>query len=59
MKKILYIFVILILSTSNSQASKTDEIKKINEMYINGYITKSECENLKYEVWKVLQSPYF
>ena len=52
MKKIFYILVILILSTSNSQASKTDEIKKINEMYINGYITKSECENLKYEVWK-------
>ena len=30
---------------------RNDEIK-INEMYINGYITQTECEDLKYDVWK-------
>tara|TARA_Y100001970_G_scaffold63602_1_gene81437 strand:+ start:1278 stop:2981 length:1704 start_codon:yes stop_codon:yes gene_type:complete len=52
MKRILYILIIILFSSSNSFASKKDEIKKINEMYINGYITQTECEDLKYDVWK-------
>ena len=52
MKKILYILTIFLFSSINSYASKTDEIKKINEMFINGYIDENECADLKYDVWK-------
>ena len=52
MKKFLYIYLIFLISTINSHASKTDEIKKINEMFINGYIDENECADLKYDVWK-------
>ena len=52
MKKVLYILVILLFSSTISNASKTDEIKKINEMFVNGYIDENECADLKYEVWK-------
>ena len=52
MKRFLYIFVILLFCSANSNASKTDEIKKINEMFVNGYIDENECADLKYEVWK-------
>ena len=52
MKNILYILIIFLFSSINSYASKNDEIKKINEMYVNGYITETECEDLKYDVWK-------
>ena len=52
MKKLLYILIIFLFSLTNSYASKTDEIKKINEMFINGYITENECADLKYDVWK-------
>ncbi len=52
MKKLIISIFVYFLITVNSYASKTDEIKKINEMYINGYITESECADLKYDVWK-------
>ena len=52
MKNFFYTFIIFLFFASFAHASKTDEIKKINEMYVNGYITKSECEQLKYDVWK-------
>ncbi len=44
--------IIFLFCTVNSYASKTDEIKKINEMFINGYIDENECADLKYDVWK-------
>ncbi len=52
MKFFIYSLLILIFSSINSFASKTDEINKINEMFINGYITENECADLKYDVWK-------
>ena len=52
MKFFIYSLLILIFSSINANASKTDEIKKINEMFINGYITENECADLKYDVWK-------
>ncbi len=52
MKNFLYILIVILFGTISSHASKNDEIKKINEMYLNGYITLSECEDLKYDVWK-------
>jgi len=52
MKKLLYILIFFLFSLTSSYASKTDEIKKINEMFINGYITENECADLKYDVWK-------
>ena len=47
-----YIFINFLFSSVNVYASKTDEIKKINEMFINGYIDENECAILKYDVWK-------
>ena len=52
MNKFIYIFIIFLFSSLNVYASKTDEIKKINEMFINGYIDENECADLKYDVWK-------
>tara|TARA_B100000035_G_C21028508_1_gene567256 strand:+ start:764 stop:2473 length:1710 start_codon:yes stop_codon:yes gene_type:complete len=52
MKSFLYILIAIVFSTINSHASINDEIKKIHEMYLNGYITQSECEDLKYDVWR-------
>ena len=52
MNKFIYIFIIFLFSSVNVYASKTDEIKKINEMFINGYIDENECAILKYDVWK-------
>ena len=52
MNKFIYIFIIFLFSSVNVYASKTDEIKKINEMFINGYIDENECAVLKYDVWK-------
>ena len=52
MNKFIYILIIFLFSSVNVYASKTDEIKKINEMFINGYIDENECADLKYDVWK-------
>ena len=50
MKNFLYIYFFYLAQLI--YASKTDEIKKINEMFINGYIDENECADLKYDVWK-------
>ena len=52
MKFFLYILIIFLFNSINAFASKTDEINKINEMFINGYINENECADLKYDVWK-------
>ncbi len=52
MRNILYIFLILFFNIQISNATISDEIKKIHEMYVNGFITKLECEDLKYDLWK-------
>ena len=52
MKRFLHIFVILLFCSANSNASKIDEIKKINEMFVNGYIDENECADLKYRYGK-------
>ena len=50
MKRYILTFLIFFLSTTFTFASKIDDIKRINEMFINGHITKSECVKLKSEV---------
>ena len=47
MKKFITIIFALILSSFEANASKNQDIEKINEMLLNGYITKSECLKLK------------
>ncbi len=47
MKKFITIIFVLILSSFEANASKNQDIEKINEMLLNGYITKSECLKLK------------
>ena len=49
MNKFIYILIIFLFISVNVYASKTDEIKKINEMFINGYIDENECADLKLE----------
>ena len=54
MRLFLSITVIFLISISSSYASKSKDLRKIDKMYDDGLLTRSECVKAKKKFWVVI-----